>query len=751
MNHDPHRQNDETQMPGGPAAARGSVRRRPTRSSRRFDGRPVAVALICAALGLLTPGAQAGYVHTLTATPGLVSYWNLDETAGAVMAADAVTGDAIDGNNPGAFVGVGVTLGDAGPRPDEGWVGFAADNRAPTFSKLPGDRLEMAHATGYAGIEDLTLLGWIRVTDPDVAALHNLFGGLQTVEPSRYVFAVDLAPTGVRGIARGADASQLVLGPAAVTGASAWHFVAMTYQAGTTGSLYWDGVPVATAERPAPAGLDAAAALVFGQDIQDPTRALHGQLDELAVFNRALTGAEVERLFLAAKGQLPYEPGTVATAPYYQTAVALGGLRNHWRFSETSGSTAVDSIAGNNGTFVNVVGAPVALDHAGPTPAEGHDGHPFHGFESDNTSVRFVWNAGANYMHIQDGDVLGEPGTGTSFASGVGALTMALWFKNGFDGEGYIAGFAKAGSTNRYVFSTISLDSSTVRFYATSTNNQQIVSSDIPIDDAGGDLWHHLAQVWDGTEKRLRVYVDGKERFNDVNAAMTANLYTPGGFYLGRDVYGSTRNLGGFVDEVSLFDRALSAAEILELYDAAFYQAPVLVPGDATGNGVVDAADAALLAANWLCSSGVGWGQGDFNEDGSVDDLDLAILAANWSAGAGAAVPEPAAWLLAAAAGLVLLARSRVCRWLCQCVRWGDVCHWLCQCVRWGDGPQCVRSTRRSARLHTPSLAEPVAHGGKASGTRMRRQRWPTEHAMFSQFTRRRWASVFRFDKENGQ
>ena len=68
----------------------------------------------------------------------------------------------------------------------------------------------------------------------------------------------------------------------------------------------------------------------------------------------------------------------------------------------------------------------------------------------------------------------------------------------------------------------------------------------------------------------------------------------------------------------------------------------VFVPGDANRDGVVDADDAAILAANWL-ETGKGWGQGDFNDDGTVDDLDATLLAANWQVGvaSSATVPEP--------------------------------------------------------------------------------------------------------------
>ena len=67
----------------------------------------------------------------------------------------------------------------------------------------------------------------------------------------------------------------------------------------------------------------------------------------------------------------------------------------------------------------------------------------------------------------------------------------------------------------------------------------------------------------------------------------------------------------------------------------------VCVIGDANGDGSVDAADAAILASNWLNESGVTWAHGDFNNDGVVDDIDATLMATNWT-GSSVAVPEPA-------------------------------------------------------------------------------------------------------------
>jgi hypothetical protein len=89
--------------------------------------------------------------------------------------------------------------------------------------------------------------------------------------------------------------------------------------------------------------------------------------------------------------------------------------------------------------------------------------------------------------------------------------------------------------------------------------------------------------------------------------------------------------------------------------------APMQVPGDATGDGRVDEADAAILASNWG-KSGMEWSMGDFNDDGTVNVADAAILAANWGYEASEAsevraVPEPGMFVTSLVGALILAGR----------------------------------------------------------------------------------------------
>jgi len=83
------------------------------------------------------------------------------------------------------------------------------------------------------------------------------------------------------------------------------------------------------------------------------------------------------------------------------------------------------------------------------------------------------------------------------------------------------------------------------------------------------------------------------------------------------------------------------------------------VPGDANGDGAVDADDAAILSAHWG-QSWASWMDGDFNRDGLVNAADAAILTANWGRGPAETnpVPEPGTCVMLLLA-VVLLPRRR--------------------------------------------------------------------------------------------
>lgn len=130
--------------------------------------------------------------------------------------------------------------------------------------------------------------------------------------------------------------------------------------------------------------------------------------------------------------------------------------------------------------------------------------------------------------------------------------------------------------------------------------------------NADGSLGEFLGLI-DCTDA-IRYWDDSISDWADINEATYGEDYTLG--YL----------VGGCLDGYTLLCVGASEPGI---------------PGDANGDGAVNADDAATLARYWLTREGAVWGMGDFNRDGAVNDIDAALLAANWNIDANASVPEP--------------------------------------------------------------------------------------------------------------
>ncbi|MBN1588929.1 MAG: PEP-CTERM sorting domain-containing protein [Pirellulales bacterium] len=175
--------------------------------------------------------------------------------------------------------------------------------------------------------------------------------------------------------------------------------------------------------------------------------------------------------------------------------------------------------------------------------------------------------------------------------------------------------------------------------------------------------FHHFAVTVDTDGVITGMYVDG----------VHADSFYENGFGVTDEDTGvvGCRIKNGAVDTAVcayLDDLAVIAGELTETQvQLAMTQGVaalfVSVPGDATGNGVVDDADALILATNWGASGEtIGWDQGDFDDDHLVGPKDAAIMAAHWGYGApseASAVPEPGTIVLLLTALLAVVAVSR--------------------------------------------------------------------------------------------
>ncbi|HOK65172.1 MAG TPA: glycoside hydrolase family 2 TIM barrel-domain containing protein [Anaerohalosphaeraceae bacterium] len=113
--------------------------------------------------------------------------------------------------------------------------------------------------------------------------------------------------------------------------------------------------------------------------------------------------------------------------------------------------------------------------------------------------------------------------------------------------------------------------------------------------------WHHIAGVYTGS--RIQLYIDG--RLEAESSAGPVNTSTDP-VYIGSRVNAtSTRNWIGNIDDVRIYDIALTEAQILFLAQGQPYQVipQPTRPADLTSDGVINLDDLALFVRQWMACS----------------------------------------------------------------------------------------------------------------------------------------------------
>lgn len=90
-------------------------------------------------------------------------------------------------------------------------------------------------------------------------------------------------------------------------------------------------------------------------------------------------------------------------------------------------------------------------------------------------------------------------------------------------------------------------------------------TSGVDFDDRN---WYHVTAVKTGTTK-IELFVNGQLRASDTSLASTGTLENSGNFYIGIDNDAASRAWDGYIDEVKVFNYALSVAQIKADYNTS--------------------------------------------------------------------------------------------------------------------------------------------------------------------------------------
>lgn len=300
-----------------------------------------------------------------------------------------------------------------------------------------------------------------------------------------------------------------------------WTHVAITYD-GIQVTCYCNGRSVEVAERQLKT---ATGHFYLGTPKSGWTNSFRGVLDEVCVFDRALSDDEVSQLAKRGVEDEPSPPSTTSSTLASATPAPPAGCVMHLSFDK--GSFKPSPVNQSRWTTRNPNGTTRVLERTG--------------------NVEIVPGVAGDALHFDGKSRATVDGT---LPIGNAPRTLACWIK--WDGKvdpdpqkhQYFIRYG-TGDTNSSAFGLLA--------FATDRRILVALGADMAFEAfLSPERWHHCAVTYDGTT--IQGYFNGTKCGSDTRQIDTKNTMLQVGW-----------GCHGSIDEVFLFDRALSDDEVLQL------------------------------------------------------------------------------------------------------------------------------------------------------------------------------------------
>src|SRR3989344_1398323 len=456
----------------------------------------------------------------LGSSNGLVGYWTMDGSK-VNWKTGAVT-DSSGRGNTGTITNMATSTG----------VAIGKIGQALSFDGTD-DILVIGDKDAFDAPASYTIIAWIYPRTFGGGSLARIFDKRNNGSTGFDFFVCNSGCTAALAIVH--DISNVIASDSNVVNLNKWQHVAVSWN-GANATFYANGVAQGSPVLSAVPTANAVSISIGNETTND--RDFNGLIDEVRVYNRALSAGGISTF---------YKNGATPKFNVSPTKYLTDGLVGYWtmdgsKVNWATGAVTDSSGFNNTGTITNMATSTgVAIGKLGQAL----------NFDGVNDSV----NAG---------DIAAIDAATT--------LSVSAWVKHAsITDDDIITSKGDTGLSSPFTFFRDNVGSVSVRtdVYAVFINGTTDCRLETATNSSPLDTWTHVAMTFQaGSATGLRIYINGVEDANSPASASTSNDIdaSVNAWTIGLTASGATP-FNGLIDEIRVYNRALSAKEIQTLYN----------------------------------------------------------------------------------------------------------------------------------------------------------------------------------------